>query len=79
MTQFAAPEHLRSDPSIIVVGEDGNGCWTVEENHGLIRGRFRHRADAIRFAKSERDQLPDAIVMVQPPRVPDAHWSPGTS
>lgn len=71
MTQFAAPEHLRSDPSIILVGEDGSGCWTVEENHGLIRGRFRSRDDAIRFARTERDLIPDAIVMVTPPRVPD--------
>jgi len=73
MTQFAAPEHLRSDPHIILVGEDGSGCWTVEENHGLIRGRFRRRADAIRYARTERAQLPDAIVMVTPPRVPDGH------
>lgn len=71
MTQFVAPEHLRSDPSIIVVGEDGSGCWTVEENHGLIRGRFRRRDEAIRFAQSERAQIPDAILMVTPPRVPD--------
>lgn len=71
MTQFAAPEHLRSDPSIILVGEDGSGCWTVEENHGLIHGRFRSRDDAIRFARTERDLIPDAIVMVTPRRVPD--------
>lgn len=73
MTQFAAPEHLRSDPSIIVVGEDGRGCWTVEENHGRVRGRFRRRADAVRFAKSERDQIPDSIVVVTPPRVQAPH------
>ena len=70
MTQFAAPEHLRSDFSIIVVGEDGSGCWTVEENHGRVRGRFRRRDDAVRYARRERDQIPDAIVMVTPPRVP---------
>lgn len=72
MAHFAAPEHLRSDPSIIVVGEDRGGHWTVEENHGRVHGRFRSRDDAIRFARGERDQLPGAIVMVTPPRVPDA-------
>jgi hypothetical protein len=58
MTQFAAPEHLRSDPSIIVVGEDGSGCWTVEENHGRVRGRFRRRDDAVRYAEASASRSP---------------------
>lgn len=64
MAQFAAPEHLRGDHTIILVGQDDRGRWVVEENHGLVEGAFRTKDDAIRFAQAERDQFPDAIVMV---------------
>lgn len=67
MAQFAIPDRLRSDPNIILVGEDGFGCWSVEDNHGLIRGRFRSRDAAVRFARSERDLLSGAaLVLVTP-------------
>jgi hypothetical protein len=64
MAQFAAPEHLRGDHTIILVGQDERGHWVVEENHGLIEGAFRTKYDAMRFAQSERSQFPGAIIMV---------------
>lgn len=80
MAQFVVPEHLRSEPSIILVDEDPAGCWTVEENHGRIRGRFRRREDALRFARSERDLLSkDAIVVASPARVHPGSETPETA
>lgn len=64
MAQFAIPEHLRGDHTIILVGQDDLGRWVVEENHGLIEGAFRTKNDALRFAQSERDQFPGAIVVI---------------
>jgi|GEM_PF-5032370 len=69
MAQFAAPQHLRGDHTIIVVGQDDRGRWVVEENHGLIQGAFRTKADALRFAQAERRQFPGAIVMVTQARI----------
>lgn len=69
MAQFAAPEHLRGDHTIILVGQDDRGRWLVEENHGLIEGAFRSKDDALRFANAERGQFPGAIVMVTQARI----------
>lgn len=69
MAQFAIPEHLRGDHTIILVGQDDRGRWMVEENHGLVSGTFRTRDGALRFAQAQHSQFPDAIIMVTQARI----------
>ena len=69
MAQFAAPKHFQQDHTLLFVGQDEQGRWTVQDNHGLVEDGFATRADALRFAEIERTHHPDAVVMVTPPRL----------
>jgi hypothetical protein len=69
MAQFAVPKHLRADHSIILVGQDEQDRWIVEENHGFVMAAFRHKADAVRFANHARRRFRDAIVLVTQARI----------
>ena len=60
MGQFAPPEKFRSDPTILLVGQDSQGRWMVQENHGFAEGAFVSREDAVRFAETERAHFPGA-------------------
>jgi len=54
--QLAAPLYL--------VGRDRRGHWVVQDQRGLHGGLFVNRAQALKFARFETGNRPQAIVMV---------------
>jgi len=50
------------DPAVTIlwVGQDREGHWLVQENHGLMEGRFVSREAAWQFARAERHGFPGA-------------------
>ena len=69
MAQFSPPAAFRGDPTILLVGQDDDGRWVVQENHGRVEGCFISRDAAICFAQAERAQFPGALVVITPQRV----------
>jgi len=49
--------------SVIYVGQDRAGHWLVQENHGLLEGRFISRDAAWRFAREEVHAFPGAAIV----------------
>ncbi len=49
--------------SVIYVGQDRAGHWLVQDNQGLLEGRFISRDAAWRFARSEVHSFPGAAVV----------------
>ncbi|WP_232493285.1 hypothetical protein [Novosphingobium kaempferiae] len=49
--------------SILYVGQDRAGHWLVQENHGLLEGRFISRHAAWRFARDEVHAFPGAAIV----------------
>lgn len=77
MAQFAAPKRFRQDHTLLLIDQDEQGRWTVQDNHGRVEDGFATRADALRFAETERSHHPDAVVIVTPPRLgplPSERW-----
>lgn len=50
-------------PSILYVGQDRAGHWLVQENHGLLEGRFVSRDAAWRFAREEVHAFEGATIV----------------
>ncbi|WP_313439749.1 hypothetical protein [Novosphingobium sp.] len=50
--------------SILYVGQDHAGHWLVQENHGLLEGRFISRDAAWRFARGEVHAFPEAKILL---------------
>jgi hypothetical protein len=48
--------------SVLYVGQDRAGHWLVQENHGILEGRFISRDAAWRFARSEVHGFPGAVI-----------------
>jgi hypothetical protein len=55
-SQAAAPLYL--------VGRNRRGHWVVQDQRGLHGGLFVDRAQALKFARFETGNRPQAIVMV---------------
>lgn len=49
--------------SVLYVGQDRAGHWLVQENHGLLEGRFISRHAAWRFARDEVHTFPGAVIV----------------
>lgn len=49
--------------TILWVGQDRDGHWLVQENHGLMEGRFVSREAAWQFARAERHGFPGAALV----------------
>lgn len=49
--------------TILWVGQDAAGHWLVQENHGLMEGRFVSRDAAWRFARAELRGYPNAELL----------------
>ncbi|NIJ08165.1 hypothetical protein FHS31_001782 [Sphingomonas vulcanisoli] len=49
---------------IIKVGQDRAGHWLVQEDNGLMEGRFVSFPAAMAFARAERHAFRDAEVLV---------------
>lgn len=71
------PQVIDPDPSILAVGQDAAGHWLVQENHGLLEGRFVSFAAAMGFARAERHGFPGSTVVIAPaPLVPQISFAP---
>lgn len=76
MTPVAEPEPDQLE-CYLKVGQDRAGHWLVQENHGLLEGRFVSFAAAMTFARSELQSLPGAtIVQADAPIVPIVPFAP---
>jgi len=63
--------------SILHVGQDRAGHWLVQENHGLLEGRFISRDAAWRFARGEIHAFPGGrIVFTSEAIVPAIPFDP---
>jgi hypothetical protein len=49
---------------LLFIGRNRSGCWVVRDQSGMCGGLFVGRAEAFRFAMSETDCCPQAIVTV---------------
>jgi hypothetical protein len=60
------PEPRNSQPPVplYLIGRDRRGHWVVRDQRGLHGGLFVDRAQALKFARSETGNRPQAIVMV---------------
>ncbi|WP_245824455.1 hypothetical protein [Sphingomonas azotifigens] len=72
--RIEAPEQ---GATILWVGQDRDGHWLVQENHGLMEGRFVSRTAAWQFARAERHAFPGAALMeAEQPLVASTSFDP---
>jgi hypothetical protein len=69
MVYHNPPPGRHREPTVLLVGEDGEGHWLVQENHGRIDEEFESRGAAVAFAESVRRKLPGAFLMVTPSEI----------
>jgi hypothetical protein len=46
------------------VGRNSRGNWVAQDEHGLCGGLFVDRVDALKFAKFENGNDPEAVILV---------------
>ena len=49
---------------LFLVGKDSHGNWVARDQSGLCGGLFVGRDEALKFARAENGNRPQAIVMV---------------
>ena len=64
MNKGEPPSSSCSKSSLFLVGKDSHGNWVVQEETGLCGGLFVDRAEALKFAKFENRNRPQAVIMV---------------
>ena len=65
MVQSEPPS--RRSPSLsrlFRVGRNSRGNWVAQDEHGLCGGLFVDRVDALKFAKFENGNDPEAVILV---------------
>lgn len=50
-------------PSFVIIGRNSRGYWVAQENTGLFGGLFVSRAQAFKYARSEKGHHHGAIVL----------------
>jgi len=50
---------------LFLVGKDSQGHWVARDQSGLCGGLFVGRDEALKFARAENGNRPQAIVMVE--------------
>ncbi len=73
MGYYSPPTAYQDDPSILLIGQDFEGHWIVQENHGLAEGCFTTREAAVRYAEAERAHFPGALVVLTPAKLSMAY------
>ncbi len=58
------PRNSQAPSPRFLVGRDRRGHWVVQDQRGLHGGLFVNRAQALKFARFESGNRPQAIVMV---------------
>jgi hypothetical protein len=51
-------------PPLFMIGRDGRGNWVVQDQSGARGGLFVDRAEALRYARFENGNRPQAVVTV---------------
>jgi len=51
-------------PPFFMIGQDSRGNWVAQDQSGVRGGIFVDRAEALRFARFENGNRPNAVVMV---------------
>lgn len=51
-------------PRLFRIGKDSHGNWVVQDQQGLCGGLFVNCSEALKFAKSESGNRPQAVIMV---------------
>jgi hypothetical protein len=51
-------------PALCLVGKDAEGRWLVRAINGLTGGIFVNRDAAVKFATTETDHHPDAVILL---------------
>lgn len=64
MDKDEPPSLNGSKSSLFLVGKDSHGNWVAQDQRGLCGGLFVNLADALKFAKFENGNRPQAIVVV---------------
>jgi hypothetical protein len=49
---------------LFLVGRNSRGNWVVQDQSGLCGGLFIDRAEALKFARFENGNRPQAVIMV---------------
>jgi hypothetical protein len=53
-----------SKSSLFLIGRNSHGNWVVQDQSGLCGGLFVERAEALKFARVENGNRPQAVIMV---------------
>jgi hypothetical protein len=65
MEQSEPPSsRLAAPPRLFRIGRDSRGRWVAQDQQGLCGGLFVDRAEALKFAKFENGNCPQAVIMV---------------
>jgi hypothetical protein len=64
---------------LFLVGRDSHGNWVARDQSGLCGGLFVGRDEALKFARAENGNRPQAIVMVDDVLELDMNATPRTS
>src|SRR3981081_2341234 len=64
---------------LFLVGKDSQGNWVARDQSGLCGGLFVGRDEALKFARAENGNRPQAIVMVDDVLELDMSGTPRTS
>jgi hypothetical protein len=58
------PSPSCSKSSLFLIGRNSRGNWVVQDQSGLCGGLFVERAEALKFARVENGNRPQAVIMV---------------
>jgi hypothetical protein len=64
---------------LFLVGKDSHGNWVARDQSGLCGGLFVGRDEALKFARAENGNRPQAVVVVDDVLELDMSVTPGTS
>ena len=64
MDKDEPPSLSNTRPPLFLVGKDSHGRWVAQDQSGLHGGLFVDRAEALKFAKFENGNRPQAVIMV---------------
>jgi hypothetical protein len=68
ITTMSQSEPPAAQPSLLPrrfhVGRNSRGHWVVQDQRGLCGGLFIDRSEAVKFAKFENGNQPQAVIMV---------------
>jgi hypothetical protein len=64
MDKGEPPSSRCAHPTLFLVGKNSHGHWVAQDQDGLRGGLFVDRAEALKFARSENGNRPQAVIVV---------------